>query len=1201
MNLSIKPGIHYIVLHNFKSFSGTHKIGPFLDFTAVIGPNGGGKSNIMDAISFCLGVKSIDLRATNLKELIYRKEDEVPGETGRSSFVEISLVNGSGHEYNLKRTISPGGTSEYYINDERFSYEDYNACLEESNILVKAKNFLVFQGQVDALAMKSGKELTALFEKIAGSDEFEEEYEAAKENVARKHQQMKAISNKIDFLKAEKKKLKAQKANAMEYDQLTTKLKNLQVDYHTAQLVMHEREIESKVSAREQSVTELEQAKKDKEKASVALRECENSLKKYEDKLLSSNDHHQSKAQHLLVKRPQLTRLKETIKGLEQTIQDKHHTIASLTLEIQENTVKKQQILKELEILDATIQDKLTNNSQSAAIELEPKLKEEYFSLKKEAGLRTFSEKKELEMAKKDLAAKQLVLTQTQDLLQEKLTQKQDLDQHIQTLSKEIAGLQIEQQVTESKLQLRNQEFISGNEEFEYNRTRYRELTERLVTIEDALRQSNVYLHVNKEKEKETSAIDEIIRSIPGIRGRFRDLVTPISQKYSLSLQAALGNILEYIISDTIESAGSLNMRLKEKSLQKDILILENLPDIRINESLRHNLLGTGFLLPDVLDYDKTYGLEKAVMVFCGNKVITESLDSANSIRTMRGVKMVITQDGVIIKSGMITSATRKLREHKTSNLNKLHKEEEKLKAEMSEMELSIKTADILQQIKQDISDCTYHLRKISGQLEFTQETLGQQVDARKQVNFEIKELEKKNRQIQNSLKPYEEKCRAVENIIQNVYSNIFATLCKKLGLKSYTELENTSLAESEKLQNELQKLRIEQAKAQSMVDSIDLEGSIQNLQMLSVSLDKDKTQLSTLISKTSSLEDEINTLKNAQDQDKCAENSIRKEITSGNDKRVALRGKFEQSTKKCSSLEKGIVAEERELESLIEQKRQAIEELLVKDLNMPFVQSGDYMDLDFNRIDAKLIRMTDKQLEEECDRLAINIEKETKNIEDIASKGKCTFNPDKLNDMETQIKDLITDTDTANEALNQSQATFNELKEKRKSRFLETFMPVAGIINRIYKEMTKLQKNNYYGGNALLYLEDADEPYNGGVIYSPTPPGKRCMYEMEQLSGGEKTIAALSLLFAIRAAHPSPFYILDEVDAFLDVENRQLLLGYLQSICTEVQCIMITHKEEFYVNADNLIGTTFVPSELTSRAYSLDLRSIGVNQLAVS
>jgi structural maintenance of chromosome 1 len=1201
MNPSVKPGIQYILLHNFKSFSGTHRIGPFLDFTAVIGPNGGGKSNIMDAISFCLGVKSIDLRATNLKELIYRKEDEVPGETGRSSFVEIKLVNAFSREIHLKRTINPGGSSEYYINHEKFSYEEYNKCLEESNILVKAKNFLVFQGQVDALAMKSGKELTALFEKIAGSDEFESEYEEAKENVNRKHQQMKAISNRIDFLKAEKKKLKAQKANAMEYDSITNKLKNLQIDYHTAQLVMHEREIESKVNAREETMNELEQAKKDKEKAAVKLRDCENQLKKYEDKILSSNDALQGKAQQLLIKRPQLARLKETIKGLEQTIEHKEASIADLNTEIQENSVKKQEISRELEYLENSIHDKIAANSQSAAIELEPKLKEEYFLLKKEAGLRTFSEKKELEMAKKDLAAKQLALAQAQEMLVEKQNLKQNLDKQIDGLTKEIAVLQIDQSTNEAKLNARAEEFKVGSEEMEYKRGIYKDLADKLVIIEDALRQSTVYLHVNKEREKEKSAIDEILRSIPGIRGRFRDLVTPISQKYSLSLSAGLGNILEYIIADTIESAGSLNMRLKEKSLQKDILILENLPDIRINEALRHSLSGSGLLLPDVLNYDKSYGLEKAVMVFCGNKVVTESLDSANLLRTMRGVKMVITLEGVIIKNGMITSATRKRKEQKTSNIEKLEREQESLKEEIEVLEGSLKSFDSLQTLKQDISDCTYNLRKITGQLEFTEESLNSLIDARKQVNVDIKELEKKVRQIQNSLKPFQDKCRNIEASIQNIYAGVFVGLCKRLGLRSYTELENTSLADSEKLQDELQKLRIEQAKAQTMADSIDLEGSISNLQMLTASLDKDRAQLASLISKTSALEDEISSLKQAQDQDKSSESAIRKEIAGSNENRLALRGKFEQSTKKCMSLEKAIVAEERELESLIEQKRQAIEELLVKDLSMPFTKNSDSVDLDFNKIDCKIIRMTDKQLDEECDRLAIHIEKETKNIEDIASKGKCTFNPDKMQEIEFQIKDLISDTHTANEALNEAQGKFNELKEKRKSRFLETFMPVAGIINRIYKEMTKLQKNNYYGGNALLYLEDADEPYNGGVIYSPTPPGKRCMYEMEQLSGGEKTIAALSLLFAIRAAHPSPFYILDEVDAFLDIENRQLLLGYLQSICSEVQCIMITHKEEFYVNADNLIGTTFIPSELTSRAYSLDLRSIGVNQLAVS
>lgn len=163
---------------------------------------------------------------------------------------------------------------------------------------------------------------------------------------------------------------------------------------------------------------------------------------------------------------------------------------------------------------------------------------------------------------------------------------------------------------------------------------------------------------------------------------------------------------------------------------------------------------------------------------------------------------------------------------------------------------------------------------------------------------------------------------------------------------------------------------------------------------------------------------------------------------------------------------------------------------------------------------------------------------------------------------------------------------------------FMSTFEPVASEVGKIYKDITMSSKNFYYGGHAILYVENNDEPYNGGVIYSPTPPQKRCMYELDQLSGGEKTIAALALLFAIRSALPAPFYILDEVDAFLDWENCQLLLGYLQKVTETCQCIMVTHKEEFFSNADCLIGATFVPSLGTSKSYSLDLRDKGARQI---
>jgi Chromosome segregation ATPases len=197
--------ISEIVVFNFKSFAGKHKIGPFLDFTAVIGPNGGGKSNIMDAVSFVLGVRSIDLRASNLKDLIYRKESEKANEITRDAYVELNFIRPNQTELVFKRTISQSGNSEYFINNSKETSENYQKTLQSLSINVKAKNFLIFQGQVDALAMKSGRELTGLFEKISGSDEYKQEYENSKNEVEVTEDNLKSINAKITFLTGEKR------------------------------------------------------------------------------------------------------------------------------------------------------------------------------------------------------------------------------------------------------------------------------------------------------------------------------------------------------------------------------------------------------------------------------------------------------------------------------------------------------------------------------------------------------------------------------------------------------------------------------------------------------------------------------------------------------------------------------------------------------------------------------------------------------------------------------------------------------------------------------------------------------------------------------------------------------------------------------------------------------------------------------------
>nr|6QPW_A Chain A, Structural maintenance of chromosomes protein,Structural maintenance of chromosomes protein [Thermochaetoides thermophila DSM 1495] len=207
-------------LFNFKSYKGHHTL-LFGDsyFTSIIGPNGSGKSNSMDAISFVLGIKSSHLRSSNLRDLIYRgrvmktskiqddgttapatngdvngyengdagDDEDTSQRTSRNdpktAWVMAVYEDDAGELHRWKRTITANGTSEYRINDRVVNAQQYNEALEKENILIKARNFLVFQGDVEAIASQSPQDLTRLIEQISGSLEYKEEYERLEEEV----------------------------------------------------------------------------------------------------------------------------------------------------------------------------------------------------------------------------------------------------------------------------------------------------------------------------------------------------------------------------------------------------------------------------------------------------------------------------------------------------------------------------------------------------------------------------------------------------------------------------------------------------------------------------------------------------------------------------------------------------------------------------------------------------------------------------------------------------------------------------------------------------------------------------------------------------------------------------------------------------------------------------------------------------------
>ncbi|KAG0447937.1 hypothetical protein HPP92_028092 [Vanilla planifolia] len=182
----MSPGkIVRLELDNFKSYKGRQLIGPFYDFTAIIGPNGAGKSNLMDAISFVLGVRSTHLRGAQLRDLIYASDDREKEQKGRRAYVQLVYQMGNGSELLFTRAITGAGGSQYRIDQRVVTWDDYNAKLKSLGILVKARNFLVFQGDVESIASKNPKELTVLLEQISGSDELKKDYEDLEEQKAR--------------------------------------------------------------------------------------------------------------------------------------------------------------------------------------------------------------------------------------------------------------------------------------------------------------------------------------------------------------------------------------------------------------------------------------------------------------------------------------------------------------------------------------------------------------------------------------------------------------------------------------------------------------------------------------------------------------------------------------------------------------------------------------------------------------------------------------------------------------------------------------------------------------------------------------------------------------------------------------------------------------------------------------------------------
>uniref|UniRef100_A0A672LQJ8 Structural maintenance of chromosomes protein 1A n=1 Tax=Sinocyclocheilus grahami TaxID=75366 RepID=A0A672LQJ8_SINGR len=230
-----------IEIENFKSYKGRQIIGPFHKFTAIIGPNGSGKSNLMDAISFVLAEKTSNLRVKTLKDLIHGAPVGKPA--ANRAFVSMVYQLDSGQELSFSRFII-GSSSEYRINNKVVGLSEYSDELEKLGILIKARNFLVFQGAVESIAMKNPKERTALFEEISRSGELAQEYDRCKKEMVKAEEDTQFNYHRKKNIAAERKEAKQEKEEAERYQRLKDEVVRAHVQLQLFKLYHNESEIE---------------------------------------------------------------------------------------------------------------------------------------------------------------------------------------------------------------------------------------------------------------------------------------------------------------------------------------------------------------------------------------------------------------------------------------------------------------------------------------------------------------------------------------------------------------------------------------------------------------------------------------------------------------------------------------------------------------------------------------------------------------------------------------------------------------------------------------------------------------------------------------------------------------------------------------------------------------------------------------------
>ncbi|KAG8231458.1 hypothetical protein J437_LFUL000175 [Ladona fulva] len=1221
------PGfLKHIEVENFKSYRGFLKIGTLKPFTAVIGPNGSGKSNFMDAISFVMGEKTSSLRVKRLSDLIHGASIGQP--VSRSASVTAVFQMDDGTEKRFTRSVQ-GSSSDHKINGESVSSQQYLAELEKLGINAKAKNFLVFQGAVESIAMKNPKERTALFEEISGSGALREEYERLRAEMLKAEEDTQFTYQKKKGIAAERKEAKLEKEEAEKYQRLKDELSEKQIELQLFGLYHNEKDMERYDQELKRKQHDLEKVEKRKEKAEEQLKEKKKEHGKLGRELAKVEQEIRETEVEINKKRPTFIKAKERVTHMQKKLESARKSLA----QAKKAHAAHMEDIKELENELAGVEGKRMeyeemvageSQSQGRDVHLEDAQVKEYHRLKEEAGKRSALYMQELDSVNREQKSDQDRLdnegrkkAEIENRLRQKGHEKEEAEKRVEKLAEHI---RTSEAALEEQYRLKRElESDVGS-----SKERVQELQRDLDSVVEQLGDARVDKHEDSRRKKKQEIVENFKRLFPGVYDRMINMCQPIHKRYNVAITKVLGKYMEAIVVDAEKTARQCIQYLKEQMLEPETFLpLDYIQAKPLKERLRNIKEPKNVkLLYDVLQYDPP-DIKRAVLFATNNALVCETPEDAMKVayeyESSHRYDAVALDGTFYQKSGIISGGSldlaRKAKRWDEKHLSQLKQKKERLGEELRESVKKSRKESELNTVESQIRGLETRLKYSKTDKENTTKQIQQLQKELEDLKIKLEMFGPQIDEIERTMRARDQQIQEIKENMNNVEDVVFANFCTQINvanIRQYEERELRSQQERAKkrLEFENQKNRIlnqlefeksrdtlnnvlrwERA-VQDDEDELERGKAAEHRQMTEI--DKDMRDLDRLKSERLAKKSEVDAMEEQIGKARREMGAIAKDIQGIHKQVTAFESKIEQKRADRHGILKQCKMEDIVIPMLrgnmedIEEEGSAMEVDTSTETSSASTQQiyerENRIQIDYTLLSENLKDLDEPEdVKKHGDRLARQINELQETIKKIQAPNMRAMQ--KLDLAREKLQETNEEFDNARRRTKRAKQAFERVKKERHDRFMNCFEHVANEIDGIYKSLAKNQS-----AQAFLGPENPEEPYLDGINYNCVAPGKR-FQPMSNLSGGEKTVAALALLFAIHSYQPAPFFVLDEIDAALDNTNIGKVARYIRDKTASLQTIVISLKEEFYSHADALIGICPDVGEcLVSKVLTMDL-----------